>query len=407
MRVLLSTIGSRGDVQPVVALASRLREIGHEARLCAPPDFREWIEGLGVDFVPLGPEVRPGTRPDSEFRRLGATPEGRQQLMDGTVATQFETLLPAADGCDVVLGWSALQLAAPSVAEKLGIRHVYAVFSPNQLPSGQHAPIPLPGVEPRPGVDNHTLWQQESQRWNEQWRPAVNSNRESIGLPPIEDVLSHMNSPRPWLAADPVIGPWPEPGDDGVVQTGAWLTRDIRPLPPELARFLDAGEPPVFFGFGSTGTAPAEVAEVMLASARAHGRRAVISSGWSDLELPAGAEDVIVIGEANFQALFPRVAAAVHHGGSGTTTVTSISGTPHVIVPHRYDQFYWAQRIEELGIGAEHRSTSPTVESLTAALDRVLRPEVAARAKAVAAEMAPNGVEIAADLLVNGGAAPA
>jgi vancomycin aglycone glucosyltransferase len=96
------------------------------------------------------------------------------------------------------------------------------------------------------------------------------------------------------------------------------------------------------------------------------------------------------------------VAVAVHHGGSGTTTVTSMSGTPQVVVPHRYDQFYWAQRVEALGIGVEHSGTTPTVESLTAALDRALRPEVAAAAKTVAAEMVPNGVEIAADLLVNG-----
>lgn len=401
MRVLLSTIGSRGDVQPVVALALRLREIGHEARLCAPPDFREWVEGLGINFVPLGPEVRPGTKPDSEFRRLGATPEGRQQLMDGTVATQFETLLPAAEGCDVVLGWSALQVAAPSIAEKLGIRHVYATFSPNQLPSGQHPPIPLPGWVHPAGADNRTLWEMESRRWNDQWRPAVNSNRARIGLGPIEDVLSHMNSPRPWLAADPVLGPWP--GSDGlqVTQTGAWLMRDTRPLPDELARFLDAGEPPVFFGFGSTGDAQAEVVTTMVAAARAVGRRAVISSGWADLELAAAADDMLVIGEANFQALFPRVAAAVHHGGSGTTTVTSISGTPHVIVPHRYDQFYWAERVEALGIGARHEGTKPTVESLTATLDRALRPEVAVAAKAVAAEMVRDGVEIAADLLVS------
>ena len=401
MRVLLSTIGSRGDVQPVVALALRLREIGHEARLCAPPDFREWIEGLGIDFVPIGPEVRPGTKPDSEVSRLVATPEGRQKLMDGTVATQFETLLPAAEGCDVILGWSALQIAAPSIAEKLGIRHVYATFSPNQLPSGQLPPARLPGQEHPAGADNHALWELESRRWNQQWRPAVNSRRESIGLAPVEDVLSHMNSPRPWLAADPVIGPWPEPNDLDVVQTGAWLMRDTRPLPDDLARFLDGGEPPVFFGFGSTGTTPAAVTQAMLESARALGRRAVISRGWADLELTAGADDVIVIGEANFQALFPRVAAAVHHGGSGTTTVTSISGTPHVIVPHRYDQFYWAERVEALGIGVEHRGTEPTVESLTAALERALRPEVSANAKAVAAEMVPNGVEIAADLLVS------
>ncbi|MFC0435221.1 glycosyltransferase [Kutzneria buriramensis] len=393
MRVVLSTIGSRGDVQPVVALALRLREMGHEARLCAPPDFRGWIEGLGIEFVPLGPEVRPEVRPDSETRRLAASPEGVKQLVEGTVATQFETLLPAADGCDVVLAWSVLQVAAPSVAEKLGIRHVYATFSPNQLPSGQLAPAPMPGWQQPADVDNRTLWAMESRRWNDIWRPAVNSRRESIGLPPIDDVLTHVNSPRPWLAADPVLGPWPDGSD--VVQTGAWLMRDTRPLPADLARFLDAGEPPVFFGFGSTGAAPADIGRTMLAAAREHGRRAMISRGWADLELP-DADDALVIDEANFQALFPRVAAVVHHGGSGTTTVTAISGTPHVIVPHRYDQFYWAARVEALGIGVR-----AAVESLASGLDGALRPEVAAAAKSVAAELVPDGVEIAADLLVN------
>jgi vancomycin aglycone glucosyltransferase len=186
-----------------------------------------------------------------------------------------------------------------------------------------------------------------------------------------------------------------------VVQTGAWLMRDTRPLPVDLARFLDAGEPPVFFGFGSTGDTRPEVVSTMVAAARACGRRAVISSGWADLELAAQADDALLIGEANFQALFPRVAAAVHHGGSGTTTVTSMSGTPHVIVPHRYDQFYWADRVEALGIGVRHDGTEPTVESLTAAVDRALRPEIAVAAKTVAAEMVRDGVEVAADLLAS------
>src|SRR5947208_8839524 len=112
MRVLLSTIGSRGDVQPVVALAVRLRELGHTARVCAPPDFGEWISRLGVPFVPIGPSLKGTARPSAP-----PTPEQRRQMVEGTVAAQFETVPAAAEGCDVIVAATALQLAARSVAE--------------------------------------------------------------------------------------------------------------------------------------------------------------------------------------------------------------------------------------------------------------------------------------------------
>src|SRR5215207_9369127 len=103
MRLLLSTIGSRGDVQPLVALALQLRALGQEVRLCAPPDFRDWIDGLGLPVAPIGPELRTLTAATPPATPAPLSPERRRQMMEGTVATQFETVAAAARGCDIIV----------------------------------------------------------------------------------------------------------------------------------------------------------------------------------------------------------------------------------------------------------------------------------------------------------------
>src|SRR6516225_798283 len=111
MRVLLSTIGSRGDVQPMVALALQLRELGQEVCICAPPDFGEWIDTLGISFVPVGPKVRQTAGPISPAAQGPPTPEQLRQLMEDTVAGQFEAITPGAKGCDVLVAGMSLQFA--------------------------------------------------------------------------------------------------------------------------------------------------------------------------------------------------------------------------------------------------------------------------------------------------------
>jgi vancomycin aglycone glucosyltransferase len=118
MRVLLSTIGSRGDVQPLVALALHIQTLRQEVRLCVPPDFREWIEGLGIPVTQIGPNVREASRTAAA---APPTPEQLRQLAEASVAAQFQTIAAAAQGCDVLLAATALQIAAHSVAELLGI----------------------------------------------------------------------------------------------------------------------------------------------------------------------------------------------------------------------------------------------------------------------------------------------
>ena len=403
MRVLLSTIGSRGDVQPVVALALQLRELGQEVRICAPPDFREWIDILGIPFVPVGPEVRQTAAPRPPAAQSPPSPEQLRQLLDDTVAGQFETITSAAKGCDVLMAGMALQFALRSVAEQMGIPYVYATWCPITLPSPHHAPPPLPlrAQTPTDGTaDNLTLWAQDAKRWNDNFGAAINSHRGLAGLAPVTDVRSHIFTDRPWLAADPTLGPWPETADLDVVQTGAWFQSDKRPLSPEVEAFLDAGEPPVYFGFGSM-RAPQDLSQAMIKAARALGRRAIVSRGWADVALPDGEPDCLSIGEVNLQALFRRVAAVVHHGGAGTTTAAAQAAAPQVVVPQIYDQHYWSRRVHHLGIGTAHAPEGPTADSLTEALSRTLQPDVAVRARSVAASVRTDGAEVAARRLID------
>src|SRR5205085_5347518 len=180
-----------------------------------------------------------------------------------------------------------------------------------------------------------------------------------------------------------------------VVQTGAWVMRDERPLPADLESFLEAGEPPVFAGMGSV-RAPLDVARVAIEAIRAHGRRVVVGRGWADLALIDDADDCFIVGEVNQQALFRRVSAVVHHGGAGTTTTAALAGAPQVVVPQIADQPYWGGRVVDLGIGAAHDGPTPTVDSLSAALATALAPEVRARATAVSGLIRTIGTTVAA-----------
>jgi vancomycin aglycone glucosyltransferase len=398
MRVLLSTYGGRGDVEPLVGLAVRLRALGAQVRVCAPPDWAERLAEVGVPLVPVGPPVRQlvhGATPPS----VADVPRRAAEL----IAEQFDKLPAAAEGCDtlVATGLFPVAASAQSVAEKLGIRYVFAAYCPIFLPSPHHPPHPLPGRPLPPDVtDNRVLNDLDIQNYNALFGDALNTHRASIGLPPVDNVRDHVITDHPWLAADPILGPWQESPDLDVVQTGAWILPDERPLPAELEAFLDAGAPPVYVGFGSM-RAPKDIARVAIDAIRAQGRRALVARGWADLAPIDDRDDCFAVGEVNQQALFRRVAAVVHHGGAGTTTTAARAGAPQVVVPQMADQPYFAGRVADLGIGAAHDGPTPTTESLSAALKTTLTPETRARATAVAGTIRTDGATLAAKLLLD------
>lgn len=398
MRVLLSTYGTRGDVEPLLALAVRLRALGVAVRMCAPPDeeFAQRLAGIGVESVPVGPPVR-------ELMRGKVLPSATDlaRYRNELVETQFAAFPAAFDGCDVVVAAGLGQVGARSVAEAAGISYVYVSYAAVHLPSPHHAPPPRPGW-PEPEVaDNRTLWEVDAQNVNAQFGEALNRHRAALGLPPVDNVRDHILTDRPWLAADPVLGSWPQtPGLD-VVQTGAWTLPDERPLPADLVRFLDAGSAPVYVGFGSM--SPAEgIGGMAVEAIRALGYRVLVSRGWAGLDLVDDGDDCFTIGEVSHQSLFGRVAAVVHHGGAGTTLTAARAGAPQVVIPLQLsDNPYWAGRVAALELGAALDAPATTVESLGIALKSALSPETRARAKSLGSRVRTDGAEVAAHRLVD------
>ncbi|SDM30623.1 glycosyltransferase [Allokutzneria albata] len=380
MRVLLTSVGSRGDVEPVVGLAVAVRDLGADVQVCAPPDedFVKLLARAGVPLVPLGPSVR-----SVVAREKPPTPEDAFRFAAELVAARFDTLGTAAEGCDALLAAGLMPAGARDVAEKLGIPYVFACYQ-----TYGHFP------------QDETAWEQGAERANAMYREPLNSHRAALGLPPVDDVRAHVFTDKPWLAAEPALCPPPEVED--LVQTGAWILPDDRPLPAELEAFLDRGEPPVYVGFGSMGAyVPKDIAQVAIEAVRAHGRRVLLARGWAGLTSIDDADDCFVVGEVNQQSLFTRVAAVVHHGGAGTTTTTARAGAPQVIVPQIADQPHFAAKVAELGIGAAHDGSTPTVDSLSAALQVALAPETRARANAVAGSIRTDGAPVAAKLLLD------
>ena len=339
MRVLLSTYDSRGGIEPLAALGVRLRELGAEAVVCGPPDCAERLAEVGLPDVQAGAPVRALVH-----RAAPPSPDDMPKLIGELIATWFDTVAAAAEGCDAMVGSGVVPAAvgARSVAEKLGIPFAHVHYCPVYLPSPHHPPTPLPGPPlPSDVTGNWERWQRNGRQYDDIFGPALNRHRVANGLPPVDNVRDWLHGDHPWLAADPVLAPWPQPAGTGpastgpaklgVIQTGAWIRPDERPLPPDLEAFLDAGPPPVYVGFGSM-RAPGDIARVAIEVIRGQGRRVLLARGWADLALVDDQGDCFVVGEVNQQALFGRVAAVVHHGGAGTST-TATGRRAQVVVP--------------------------------------------------------------------------
>jgi vancomycin aglycone glucosyltransferase len=384
----------------MVGLAGALRALGAEVRVCAPPDFAELLARVGVPLVPAGRPVREMVREVFTSR----TPPLAADLAAGVIARQADAVASAAEGCDVLVagGLTTAAAGAQAVSEKRGVRYMYAAYAPCYLPSHCYPPLSLHG-QPVPAdvTDNRVLWDLHARGMNAVFGAPVNAYRASLGLAAVDNVRDYVSTDHPVLAADPTLAPWPEPADFDVVQTGAWILPDERPLPAELEAFLDAGPPPVYVSFGSMPVREAEeVARAVVEAVRARGRRVLLGAGWADLALIDDQDDCLAVGEVNQQALFRRVAAVVHHGGAGTTTTTARAGAPQVVVPQVADQLYWAARVADLGIGVAHDGPAPTAGSLSAALGTALAPETVARATAVAGVIRTDGATVAAKLLL-------
>jgi sterol 3beta-glucosyltransferase len=400
MKIAILTLGSRGDVQPYVALGRGLRDAGHTVTLVTAEQFGDFIAGYGLDFAPV----------DRRFLELTDTSAGKAAFEGGNKMGLFRMVLPAMrqilDDCwDAVQGSDAIvyhlkMLGGYHLAEKLGIPAIKA--------------MPLP-VYPTTAFTNPVAGRELPRALN-QLSYAVNDlgkapfmgivndwRQKTLGLPPrgrftAENVLPDGTIIPVLQAYSSHVVPMPADWPDHAVATGYWFLDGDADWQPsdDLRDFLAAGPPPVYIGFGSmVFSEPERKLQLVIDALRLAGRRGVIAAGWGGAIATGRHESIRHIDQAPHEWLFPRVAAVVHHGGAGTTAAGLRAGKPSVIVPFFGDQSFWGRRVYELGAGPMPiRQKNLTVEALAGAIrEAVLNPAMVAAAEQLGAAIrAENGV---------------
>jgi vancomycin aglycone glucosyltransferase len=348
MRILLVSHGTRGDVQPIVALGVALKARGHLVQLVAPANFLTWVRGHGLDMQSDGIDVEALLR--SSASGLQSLSWQMRYLLDATPLL-FEPVARASEGCDLII-CAGIQFAAASVAQWRNVPYAHVVFCPCATPNSA-TPPPNVHTQTLPRWINRLLWQAGGPLADLALRAPINRGRASLGLKALDNPISQILNGRTILAADPDLGPLPHDAPKGAMTTDAWVLEEPGALDARVEAFLQQGPAPIYIGFGSmiAPRAPELVVQAV-AAARAIGRRAVIAGGWAALQahIQEG-DDVITLDNVPHSLIFPRVAAAVHHGGAGTTTAAARAGVPQILLPHILDQYYWAHRVEVLGLG--------------------------------------------------------
>lgn len=390
MRVLITTFGTRGDIQPFVALAQGLAAAGHSVAIAAPEGFRHFIEGYNISLIAFE---------NSLLELTYAALEHASSLRDGirigrqmrpAIRRMMDEELAAARSFEPeLLIYHPKCLGSLSVAELLQIPAVLALPIPFYTPTKAFA-VPFMPVFSLGAWANRVSYL-INRLSSLMFATTINDfRRKSLGMAPISRFANPLlrDSGQPV----PILYPYsrhvlPVPSDfpQHVHVTGYWfLERQAAwQASAELSQFLQAGAAPIYLGFGSMrGQHQAERSAVIQAALQQLGLRGILASGWGGLEKQSASSSVFIVDEAPHDWLLPQVAAVVHHGGSGTVAAAARAGKPQVICPFLGDQPFWGQVIARRGVGAAPINQKRlTTERLVAALRTVLeQPSIQTRA---------------------------
>ena len=371
MRIVLATFGSRGDVQPILALALALGSAGHDVLVAGPPEKAAWAKELGCNYHPLG-------------RNITAFIDGLKNAHSFVPAiefvkfvryeaiSQFNSLPDIIKGADLVIG-ASLMFGLASIAESMNIPYRYIVFTPQLLKSGFHTPFMLKH-QGLPMWYNRAAWSMVTflDRFN--LTRLINIERKKVGLKPIIDAWANIMGDNIIVASDPVVAKVPTDVGIAYTQTGYLHLEQPEKGNLELEEFLASGQPPVYAGFGSM---PKEdqISNIpmMAQAAREAGQRIIIAKFWDDFSGLFSSNDIFYIRRYSHLKLFPRMAAVIHHGGAGTTASCTASGVPQIIIPHVLDQYYWGNQVYKAHLGAKPIWRSKiSAKKITTAIDECL-----------------------------------
>ncbi|MGA8162820.1 MAG: glycosyltransferase [Acidobacteriaceae bacterium] len=417
MRIVFSTYGTFGDVNPLVSLSLELKRRGHHPVLAVPEMFRPKVEPLGIGFAPVRPEQDPNdTRLIAMIYDIKhGTETGLRQFLFPSLRDSYSDLLAAvqADGGADLLVTGELAYAAPLVAEKTGIPWASYVLAPFSFFSAYDPPVlpPYPTlarVQEKVPALGHVV-ARFARFVTRQWPEPVYALRRELGLPRGKDpIFDAKHSDRLALALfSSVFGTRQPDWPPSVKITGFAFydgSGDEGRLEPALAAFLDSGPPPLVFTLGSAAVMHAgDFYEQSAAAAERLGQRAVLLVGADDRNLPKRKlpDTICVARYAPYSKIFPRASVLIHQGGIGTTAQALRAGRPMLVMPYSHDQPDNARRVRRLGLAEVLSRKAYKAQPAAELISRLLSdPTYQTRATAVAAQVrAENGTAAACDAL--------
>jgi UDP:flavonoid glycosyltransferase YjiC (YdhE family) len=394
MRVIVPAIGSRGDVQPYIALCQGLQRAGHEAILATNPTMYDLVTRYDVTCAPVGPLVDMGLEGARLYAQAGKNWWlgfiRTMQLGFRLVQDSYPDILTLCRGADAVVTTDAAAGAAE--AAKLDLPWISATLQPDRIPN------------PSPSLLLRMIWPLVEAPM----MAPMNRFRRRVGVPPMKGMAGALSERLTLLPISPHVAP-PDPRWPSYVHmTGYWTARQPEAWKPpdDLLAFLGAGERPIVVTLGAMSLAGDETRQAVLMTLEAvwqAGVRAVVQ-GWDEalagVDLP---ETVYHAGPMPHTWLLDQVSATIHHGGFGTTGAALRAGVPTVVVPHIIDQHLWARRVHELGVGPApipraKLTAEGLAEGITQAInDAQMREKAAELGKQIRAE--PDGVTVAVKLI--------
>ena len=415
MKITILTVGSRGDVQPYVALGLGLQSAGHDVSLATHACWQSLVRAHGLGYRPVAGDPRSilegnaGQMWLSSDRSPAGFLRGFMEVAQPLMAKMSDDYWAACQDAGLILYPILAALPAAAIAEKLKVpalpAYLQHVHTTAMYPSAMMPPMPLLGA-----VYNRLTYSLGGEVFWRAMRPAMNKWRqERLGLPALPRRSQFPAWDRARLPCfygfSRVVVPRPPEWGDHVHITGYWFVRtpvDSTVAAPggqggradsRLVDFLASGPPPVFVGFGSmTGRDPEQVAGLVVEALARSRRRGLLLTGWGGLRPGDLPDDVLAIDAAPHDWLFPQVAAVVHHGGAGTTAAGLAAGKPSVVVPFFADQHFWAWRVAVLGAGPQpvprreltarrlaeaisEATTNPSITGRAAAIGSMIRSE--------------------------------
>lgn len=415
MKITIIAFGTRGDVQPIVALGKALAERGHQIRMLASANFRIWIEGHQLEAVPANIDIQAVMMGEggNQWVEQGNNPTKQMQVMKKLLDEYGLVMMRDAwDACkdtQVVLSSFTSDVYAVSIAEKLGAKHISTPLQPAFVATRDGNVTPSALLPNRVSRLNYLFGKLLIEPYAWRLMGAINNRfrLEMLGLPPQTYQENRRGLQRMLIVQgfSPHVVPHPIDWPANIHSTGYWFLDEDQEwqAPQALLEFLKAGDPPVYIGFGSmTGRDPGTLTRTILEAVAQSGQRAILQSGWAGLgevQLPA---NIFLLDAAPHSWLFPQMSAVVHHGGAGTTAESLRAGVPTVIVPHMADQPFWGSRVAALGVGPRPIPRNRlTPENLAAAIRQAVDdPGMRARAAELGAKIrAEDGVGVAVDMI--------